>query len=112
MFAFVLPAILRLARPVVWVRNYGIQIARGNSGYVMKYRDLESAEISRPDTGNRTPLLTLRLRTGRERQFGVAEDVDVACLCETLRRMGVSVRGPGRAFNSVHPNGRRATARA
>ena len=94
-FSFVLPAILRLARPVVWVRNHGIQIARANSGYVMKYRDLESAEIGGPDNGYRTPLLTLRLRNGRVRQFGVGEDVEVGRLSETLRQMGVAVRGGG-----------------
>ena len=92
-FAFVLPAILRLARPVVWVRNSGIQVARANSGYVMKYGDLESAEIIRADGAAATPLLALRLRNGRVRQFGVAEDVDVAALSDTLRRMGVAVRG-------------------
>jgi hypothetical protein len=92
-FAFVLPAILRLARPVVWVREHGIQIARANSGYAMKYSEMESATIGAPDNGNAAPILTLRLRNGRVRQFGVADDVDVAALSETLRRMGVAVHG-------------------
>lgn len=61
----------------------------------MKYGDLEWVEIGRPDIGNQTPFLTLRLRNGRVRQFGAAEDVDVAAVSEMLRRMGVAVRDVG-----------------
>ena len=53
-FAFVLPAILRLARPVVWVREHAIQFARANSGYVMKYSEMESAAISPRDSRSRS----------------------------------------------------------
>ena len=109
-FAFVLPAIVRLAPPVVWVRNSGIQVVRAISGYVMKYKDVEAAEVAGPADGSRTPLMTVRLRNGGVRQFGVAEDVAEDALYETLRRLGVAVRAPADPFCLGQSNGRRMPA--
>ena len=63
--AFAVPALVRLARPAVWVRDYGIHTARANTAVVTKYADVASVEIGRPTGAPDVPFLTVHLRNGR-----------------------------------------------